>query len=320
MPYDNPNDFEDPGFKAWRGGGGQGRGPIGGPGTGPAGQSLGYGSGGTPTGLGAGYVGSGGFSRRRRKPLGGFAGQPPQTMEGAISAIRGGQTAGPMRSGQPVAEGGVPMMPGRAPAPTAGAPAGGGLFGGRVRRMVDQGIRDGRFPNAPGAPPSAGPGVDASDEWNRIMRQFIEQGLLSPEGSMAELDSIRGEVRRTNDAGRERARLRARLSADGDPQALAFANIMSEVQGNRAMSETMGRARASQLDRQQRLGQALYGRGLEQDWGFDSAQQRYDLERAMQQGGQGNWLDQLGGMAGDIGGSFFGGWAGEAGRRLGGGR
>lgn len=306
-PLDD-NDYVDNIVRGGRGG----RGPTGGPGgTGPAGLagSLGYGAGGY--GSGGAYSAAGGYSRRRRRPLGGYTGTPvtpEQSSEDAIQQLRASM-GGPLRSSQPLGgptmaptgEGMASPTPTRQPMPTKRY----GGMGGRIQGMVERGVREGRFPNAPGAPAErAGDGLDVTDEFNRAMQEWIRGGGLSPGGSESEMEAIRGEVRRANSAGRERARNRARLSAGGDPQATAFADIMSEVQGNRALSDSMASARAGLGDRQARMLAALFGGGLDNTRSWQARDQQAALQRRGVDHQQGGWLDDLAGMAG---GSLLGG-------------
>ena len=285
-------------------GGRGGRGPTGQPGgTGPAGLagSLGYGAGGG-LGQGGAYGAAGGYARRRRRPVGGYTGQPAQDVEGALGVMTSSM---PMRSMQPVAEQAPVTGPRQGRALAAGS---GGAMGRRLRDLADRGVRDGIFPGAPGAPQAPTDNLDIGPEFDRAIREWIRGGGLSPGGSEAEMEAIRGEVRRANSAGRARARNRARLSAGGDPQATAFADILSEVQGNRALSDGMASARAGIGDRQARMLAALFGRGVENDMQWKMNDQRAALgRRAQDQQDRGG----LGGFLGDIGGSIIGGidWA-----------
>lgn len=148
---------------------------------------------------------------------------------------------------------------------------------------------------------------DAVGAVMRILQEALKNGTLSPNGSPALQDSLRGEAQRNANAIRQRTELRGRLSG-ADAGSQGTASLLADLEGSRAGSDLLN---AQSLDRQQRyasLVQGLLGNAYGQQAGQDNARFMSELQRLLkEQDGNGDLLGLIGQLGGSAIGALLGG-------------
>lgn len=143
-------------------------------------------------------------------------------------------------------------------------------------------------------------GSDRNDPTGIVMRLLgdaIKSGVLSPNGSPALQESLRGEAQRNADSIRNRTALRGRLSG-ADAGSMGTASLLADLQGSDAGSDLLN---AQSVDRQQRFASLVSGL-LGASYGQQNTQDNARFMQALQKLQNGD-NSGLMGLLGDAGGA-----------------
>ena len=196
-------------------------------------------------------------------------------------------------------------------------------------------------PNPDNFKPGMGPGgsantFNAQDPWgwlggqsqgnfgdifNVLMGQAGQAGMFDPRGNQALLGALKQDAQRQS-LGRTRSALNFAKNNAVDPSAYGFTALMAQLGGQSDLADALLNARTQSGLQSQNFYQNLLNMGLQNNWGWQSADQQYKIQQGLAQakpkgGGLGGLLGQIGGMAvGSIpglGGLFGGGGGFNAG-------
>lgn len=140
----------------------------------------------------------------------------------------------------------------------------------------------------------------------RILQDAIKNGTLSPNGSPARQEQLRGEANRNANAVRSRTELRGQLSG-ADAGSEGTASLLADLEGSRAGSDLLNASSRDQQDRYASLVSGLLGASYGHQAGQDDQRFTSELQRILtEQARNGTGLNDLIGLIGSLGGAALG--------------